>query len=119
MTTEMFAICTKNYDGNDKTEHKDQRYTNSVQRGCPEFNALKFSAEAMLPLIGLGERRYWVFNAPHDKRRVPIRLRNFELLKVIPEDISNFKILTFKSISTSRVDLFYSIERIFRVAVRN
>ncbi len=113
MTTEMFAICTKNYDGNDKTEHKDQRYTDSVQRGCPEFNALKFSAEAMLPLIGLGERRYWVFNAPHDKRRVPIRLRNFELLKVIPEDISNFKILTFESISTSRVDLFYSIERIF------
>lgn len=71
--------------------------------GCPQFNPYKFSADAMLPLVGMGERKQWVFRNPSV---------NSSNIGAIPIQVFGKTIHTIKSVSVELIEFLYNLEAV-------
>ncbi|MGO9486237.1 MAG: hypothetical protein ACLPX9_16915 [Rhodomicrobium sp.] len=85
----------------DEDASKNIGYYQGIMRNdCPQFHSAKFSADAMLPIIGIGERRYWRFKAPDEMETIKIRIYNL------------FNVASPWSF-TDLLDLFYTLQVLF------
>ena len=85
---------------NDNTASTRKEY---MEQKCPTFYAFKLSADAILPIVGLGEKKSWTFNPKKTVRNAKFNVFGGDLSIPVPERLS----------AQAWLDLFYFIQRAY------
>ncbi len=85
------------------TDNDLKTETKLLQTECPQFSAFKLSADAMLPIMGLGERRYWAFKVPEEIDSIALPVPGGIAIE-IPIDRNNLPEL---------LDMLFTLEMLF------